>query len=109
MTTRHIDHLDLLPVIGCEIEKRPAGAPSIDDLAAIVLDVTRDEGALAISFPGGARATVEAFAAAERHCCGGMGWQVLTGDGVTLRITAGPKALDAMTQMFVAPHIESTQ
>jgi hypothetical protein len=108
MTTRHIADEDVLQVIGCELDKRPP-APGIDDLAPLIAKVSRFSSELAVEFPAHALATVEAFAAAERHCCSNIGWQVDTGSMVTLRITADELTLDAISQMFPTNHIDKAQ
>lgn len=96
---------DLLAVVGCEIEKRP-DAPTIADLAPLLTRTERSDGALTMLFPASAAATVEAFAAAEQHCCAGIGWDVRRGDVTTLRITANEVALDALAQMLQSIHID---
>jgi hypothetical protein len=108
MTTRHIADEDVLQVIGCEIDKRPA-APGIDDLSTLVARVTRSSRELTVEFPAQARETVEAFADAERHCCSNIGWSVDVGSLVTLRIAADELALDAISQMFPTRHIDKAQ
>lgn len=108
MTTRHIVDEDILQVIGCELDKRPP-APGIDDLAPLVANVIRSSSELTVEFPAHVRETVEAFAAAERHCCANIGWQVDAGSVVTLRIAADELTLDAISQMFPAKHIDKAQ
>ena len=53
-----------------------------------------------VEFSGEARATVEEFAAAERLCCAGIGWEVEIGATVTLRISANEPALDVLESMW---------
>jgi hypothetical protein len=98
---------DVLQVIGCELGKRPA-APTIDELAPLVLGVTRSSGELEVRFPAAARQSVEAFAAAERLCCAGIDWQVKVGQDVTLQIGSDELVLDAIAQMFPSNQIEKT-
>jgi hypothetical protein len=100
---------DLLEVVGCEIERRPAEAPALYDLAPLALRRTRAVGALTVEFPADALLTVEAFAAAERQCCAGIGWAVESGPAVTLRITTNDAALDAIEAMIPTTHIDKTQ
>ena len=90
---------DLLQVLACEFEKRPS-APTIDDIAPLVVAQRRLDGELALEFPLAARETVVAFAAAERQCCAGIDWRVEAEPVVTLRITTNDAALDVLTQMF---------
>jgi hypothetical protein len=105
MSTRHVADEDVLQVIGCELDKRPA-APTVDELAPLVLGVTRSSGELAVQFPATARQAIEAFAAAERMCCAGINWQVEGGSATTLRIGADELVLDAITQMFPSNQIK---
>jgi hypothetical protein len=94
--------------LACEIEARPE-APTIVDLVPRVLAVSRTPGLIAVEFQGDALADVEAFAAAERVCCAGIGWEVLNGPDVTLRISADEAALDVLESMWQTIHIEEVQ
>jgi hypothetical protein len=98
----------VLAVLGCEIDQRPP-APGIDDLAEHIRGVTRGSGHIAVTFGPEALAQVEAFAAAERQCCAGIGWDVSSGDPVVLRISADAASLSAMERMFSDLDIERTQ
>ncbi len=102
---RNIPSEDLLQVVGCEIDQRPTDAPGIDEIAALVLGGSRVPGALSVRFPADARATVEAFAAAERQCCGGIGWLVEGGTDATLTISTNDTALDAIETMFAQTEV----
>lgn len=104
---RDVPREDLLTIVGCEIEKRPE-VPAIADLAPLARRIERTGATLVAEFPGGARELVEAFAAAERQCCAGIGWEVEAGRVVTLRITASGPALEAIEQML-NEDIEQTQ
>ena len=68
-------------------------------LAPFVRGVTRTADGVKISFAPEAIADVEAFAAAERLCCAGIGWDVQR-DPVVLTITAPPEQLDGIVQIF---------
>lgn len=106
---REVPREDLLTVIGCEIERRP-DAPTLVDIEPLATSVRRAAGTLVIEFTEGALGLVEAFAAAERQCCSGLGWSVEAGPPVTLRISAPQAALDTMQKMFLAKeHIEAHQ
>jgi hypothetical protein len=106
---KNVAREDLLEVIGCEIDRRPAEAPALYDLAPLVQRRTRVSGALLVEFANDAQPTVEAFAAAERQCCASIGWTVEPGDVVTLRIMTNDVALDAIEVMFPVSGIEKTQ
>ena len=106
---KNIAREDLLEVIGCEIDRRPAKAPALYDIAPLAQGRARTPGALTIEFPADAVATLEAFAAAERQCCAAIGWTVEGGAITTLRITTNDNTLDAIEAMFPTTHIEETQ
>ena len=89
---------EVLGVMGCEFELRPAGAPHFGDLAGAVKSVRRDEGALIVTYQRRVRAALAEVVAAERLCCAGIGWE-LSDDGATLRVTAAPEQLDLMAQL----------
>jgi hypothetical protein len=93
---------DLLSVVACDIDARPQ-APTVTDLAPLILGYTRSDGALNVRFPADALATVEAFAAAERQCCADIGWEVASGREVTLTVTTNAAALDVIESMFAHP------
>lgn len=97
---RPVPDADLLDVIGCEIDERPAGAPGVDDLAPFVRSVERADGALTIRFEKEARDSLVAFVEAERHCCAGIGWTVLETPNLTLHIEAGEPALAVISGLF---------
>jgi hypothetical protein len=99
---------DLLTVLSCEPERRPQ-APTIGDLAPHITAVRREEDALIVRFAPSARASLQAFVAAEQECCAGIGWQVSDGPEVALRIEAAPEALEALATMFVSKDIEKAQ
>ena len=90
---------EVIALLACDIEARPTGAPMPSVLAPHMRGVQRSPGAMAISFAPEAAADVEAFAAAERLCCAGIGWDVQR-DPVVLTITASPAQLDAIAQIF---------
>jgi hypothetical protein len=105
---RDIRQEDLLDVLACEIEARP-DAPTIFQVAPLAQTIERRDGALAVGFPLEARRLVESFAAAERLCCTGIGWEVTAGPQVTLRISANDPALDVLESMWKTIHIEEVQ
>ena len=105
---RRVPHADVVQVLRCEIDQRPIRAPGIDDLARRLVGTSRGAASLDLVFPASARDMVEAFVAAERRCCPGIGWQVEAGsDVVNLRIAADSVALDVMSKMF--GNIDSTR
>ncbi len=99
---------DLLDVVECEIDRRPQ-APVIADLEPYFTGISRQPEALTMSFAPEARETLEAFVAAERQCCAGIGWFVSDGPSVRLRIEAGAEALDALATLFETEDIEKTR
>ena len=58
---------DLLEVVGCEIGKRPAQAPTMSDLGPHVVGVERRSDAITIWFAPEALAALREFVAAESH------------------------------------------
>ena len=100
---------DLLDVVGCEIGKRPANAPTLDDLGQHVLGVQRESGSITVRFAPEALATLEAFVEAERECCADIGWTVSEGPDVALRIEARPAQLEAFAVMIQATDIEGAR
>ncbi|HEY5639412.1 MAG TPA: hypothetical protein VIW01_05125 [Dehalococcoidia bacterium] len=99
---------DLLDVIECEIDRRPE-APVIADLEPHFIDISREQEALTVGFAPEARETLQAFVEAERQCCAGIGWFVSDGPRVSLRIEAGPQALDALAMLFESKDIEKAR
>ncbi len=106
---RNLPREDLLEVVGCEIGKRPANAPTLDDLGQHVLGVQRESGSITLRFAAEALATLKAFVEAERECCGGIGWTVSERPDVALRIEAGPAQLEAFAVMIQAVDIDSAR
>ena len=91
--------IELIALIACDIKARPRDAPMPAALAPHIRSVRRVADAVKISFAPEAAVDVEAFAAAERLCCAGIGWDVQR-DPVVLTITAPAAQLDAIVQIF---------
>jgi len=100
---------DLLEVVGCEIGKRPADAPTLDDLGQHLLGVQRESDSITVRFAPEALVTLKAFVEAERQCCADIGWAVSDGPDVALRIEAGPAQLEAFAVMIQATNIDSVR
>jgi len=92
---RTISRDDMLKVVGCEIELRPEG-PTLADLAPRVQGIHRAADVLRVEFPADAIRDVEAFALAEKVCCGGIDWDVRADANVILTIRASRPALDVI-------------
>ena len=100
---------DLLEVVGCEFGKRPAEAPTMDDLGPHLLGVRRESDSITVRFASEALGPLKAFVEAERQCCAGIGWTVIEGPDVALRIEASPTELDAFAAMMQAEDIEDAR
>jgi hypothetical protein len=100
---------DLLEVLACEIGKRPAQAPTMDDLGPHLLGVERQSDSMTARFAPEALTMLKAFVEAERQCCAGIGWIVSEEPDVALRIEAGPAQLDAFAAMIETGDIENTR
>ena len=94
-----IPDVDLLEVVGCDIESRPQ-APGIGELTGRALAKVRSSESLRIEFPADAAQDVQEFAAAERVCCSGIEWHVTAGEVVVLTIRAHSQALDVLEGAF---------
>ncbi len=106
---RDLPREDLLEVVGCEIGKRPAHAPTLDDLGPHLLGVQRQSDAITVRFAPEALAMLRALVEAERQCCAGIGWTVSEGAEAVLRIEAGPAQLEAFAVMIQPEEIEDTR
>ena len=100
---------DLLEVVGCELGKRPAEAPTMDDLRPHRLGVRRESDAITLRFSSEALVPLQAFVEAVRQCCAGIGWTVIEGSDVALRIEASPAQLDAFAAMMQKEDIEDVR
>ena len=101
---------DLLEVVICELGKRPAQAPTMDDLKPHRLGVERQSDSITVRFLPEALVTLKAFVEAERQCCAGIGWSVSEGpDEVALRIEAGPAQLEAFAALIRTEDIEDAR
>jgi hypothetical protein len=92
-----IDETELLEVLACDIAARPP-APGPHELRPFVTGVARDEGSILVRFDAASENAFARFADAERHCCPGIGWEIVAGPA--LRITATPLQLDALLSLF---------
>ncbi len=90
---------ELIELVACGIAARPQDAPMPAALVPHILGMTRAGATLKISFAAEAVADVDAFAAAERICCSGLGFDVQRAP-LVLTITASPVQLDGIEQLF---------
>ena len=81
----------------------------MDDLGPHVLGVQRESDAITVRFASEALVPLKAFIEAERQCCAGIGWTVIEGPDLALRIEARPAELDAFAAMIQTEHIEDTR
>jgi hypothetical protein len=94
------DRSDVMALLACTWQERPLGAPTLGDLASHIQAVRRDGDVLVVEYHPSARDALAQVIAAERRCCPGIGWQVAGDDRATLRITAMPEQLDALSQVI---------
>ena len=106
---RPVPDEDLLDIMGCEIDQRPAAAPGIDDLAPFVRSAVRTADALTVRFTAAARDSLLAFVEAERHCCAGIGWTVTETPELALRVEAAAPALAVISDLFGKANIDSNR
>ncbi|MGI8552380.1 MAG: arsenite methyltransferase [Dehalococcoidia bacterium] len=91
---------DLLQVLACDIQERPAGAPSIFDVRTSIQEVRREPDALVVTFSPTATSAVQAFVAAEQQCCRDLQWNLEFEPAPRLRIVATAPQLDALAELF---------
>ncbi len=103
------EDLDRLEIVGCELGKRPARAPTLDDLGTHLLGVERQSDSITARFAPEALTMLKAFVEAERQCCASIGWTVSEGPDVALRIEAGPAQLDAFASRMQTEDIEDAR
>jgi hypothetical protein len=91
---------DIIEVLDCDLGARPAVAPGADALLPHVRGVSTSDGALLVDFDEQSAGTLEAFVAAERLCCAGIGWEIERGPLLRLRITANEVQLEAIKSLW---------
>ncbi len=91
---------DALDVLACEIDVRPAGAPTFEQLAPNIRGVKRDERTIAITFDKKVVEEVAALVAAESVCCPDLSWRMEHAPELVVRIGASPAQLDVFEQML---------
>jgi len=100
---------ELLQVLACELDLRPASAPTAADISKFVTAVTRDKGTLVLHIAEAGGEIVQAFAEAERLCCTDIGWSVTDEPALRLVITASETQVDALAGMIATNNIEGIQ
>ncbi|MEX2246296.1 MAG: MerR family transcriptional regulator [Dehalococcoidia bacterium] len=85
-----------LAVLGCDLNARPASAPTFEDIVPRLRTVRREPERLTLEFDAAAGADVEAFVAAERRCCSSIAFAVRPGDPTVVQIDATPAEIDAL-------------
>ena len=90
---------ELLDVATCDIGSGSAG-PGLDELRPHLVGVSRLPAAIVYEFLPGASIVLREFVDAERVCCSGLTWDVLTDGPLRLRIGATEPELDALVKMF---------
>jgi len=99
---------EIIELLGCDIGSRPLAAPGVGQLIPHVRGIARTSGALLIEFDQQSAQTLEVFVEAERLCCAGIGWDIVRGPGLRLRITAADGQLKAIESIWnKQPNIES--
>jgi len=91
---------DIIEVLDGDLNTRPEAAPGIDALLPHVRGVSTMPEALMVDFDERAAGTLEAFVAAERLCCAGIGWEIERGSVLRLRITANEVQLEAIKSLW---------
>ena len=110
MTTQRWASDELLEVIACDIESRPAAAPGVDALAPFVRSAQRLPGELLLQLDPAGRTVAEAFVAAECVCCASIGWSLIETPALALRVTATEPQIEALTALVpTSIYIESNQ
>ena len=102
MTDEMIDETggEILDVLACRIDHRPANAPSIFDVVDAVQSVRREADSLIIEFDPTARDRFAAFVAAEERCCTEIGWLLEPAPAGRLRVSGTSAQLDIFAQLF---------
>ena len=93
------DHA-LIELLDCDLDIRPKAAPVIDQLLPRVRGTKRIAATLHVEFDPGAAETLEAFVAAERLCCAGIGWEIQRGPPLVLRISANDAKIRAIESLW---------
>ena len=96
---------DIIEVLDCELDLRPAVAPGVDSLLPHVRGVARTAGALLVEFDEQAAETLAVFVEAERLCCAGIGWEIMREPTLRLRITASDGQLEAIESLWTSKQI----
>ena len=92
-----------IEILACEISERPVDAPGPEQLAPFVLGCHRRGGVLCLPLRPEGRDIAEAFVAAERLCCPGIGWTVGEMGGALALIVQGTAAeLDVIEGLLKA-------
>jgi hypothetical protein len=98
---------EMLDTLVCEIGRRPAAAPSIEEVVPAIRSAHRQADALIVTFDAAAAETVRAVVDAERLCCSSITWaltQVSPDCPVELQIGASPNQLDVLEAIFTPPY-----
>jgi len=97
---RRLARDELIEVLDCDLGLRPAAAPGVDSLLPHVRGVARTAGTLLVEFDEQAGETLAVFVEAERLCCAGIGWEIMRGPMLRLRITASDGQLGAIESLW---------
>ena len=100
---------ELLDVLDCDVEARPE-APGVDTLAPFLRSAQRGPGELVLEIDQAGSALAEAFVAAECVCCATIGWELVEGPPLRLRITATELQVEALAALVPKSiYIDSNQ
>jgi DNA-binding transcriptional MerR regulator len=91
---------EVVDALGCELGKRPSGAPTIEDIIGSVRSLHREANSFVVEFDPAAAEKVQAVVEAERQCCSTISWQLEPEHGTRLRITALPLQLETLEALF---------
>ena len=101
MTSPTDERDETLAVLACTIGARPAGAPSLEEIAASVTASARPAaGVLEVRFAATACEMVAEAVAAERLCCPEIGWELALEPEPLLRISGTPAQIVLLGAML---------
>lgn len=93
-----------LEVLSCDLTVRPRNAAGIQEVLPFVRKIKVDENKVIVEFDSAGRPSIDSFVSAERLCCTGLTWDLVSiGNELQLSVSGTSQQVLIIKQWFEDP------